>query len=83
MEEQELKTKLESNISRDEKVDLIDNYFSTDENNNFKYLKFTDFNGVEHNFVGINKFSLPIDDIVAIKKYASYLYENYTDNELI
>ena len=72
-----IKNLKDNNVSNEKKLKMIDDFFATDRNGNYINLKFTDWEGNEHNFIGINRLGLTIDEIVAVKKYAGYLYEEF------
>lgn len=59
----------------DRKTNMIDKFLETDDNEKYLYLKFRDYDGKKYNFVGKNIMKLTLDEIIALKKYSSYLYE--------
>ena len=77
MNQEELINNLKNNnITIDKKRQMIEDFFSTDENEKYTFLKFVDYNGKEYNLIGKKPLDLSLDEIVAVKQYANYLYES-------
>lgn len=57
------------------KTKAIDQYLKTDKEGKYLHLKFEDHDGKKYDFIGKDKMQFKLDEIIALKKYTSYLYE--------